>query len=144
MSNEFHDPDTEEVLHAGDRHPADSGGGLTGATGALTPDATEEPFVPAELREIADPLRAGRVTEELARHAEHGAERGADDGRGPAVGEPTVLAEESGGYGSSHGLAADDPAYRLDRAPETTQRPSERPGAPQGDTDEYVPEEEHY
>jgi hypothetical protein len=54
------------------------------------------------------------------------------------------MAEESGGYGSSHGLAADDPAYRLDRAPETTQRPSGRPGAPRGDTDEYVPEEEHY
>ena len=31
------------------------GGGMTGATGDLTPDETDAPFVPGELREIADP-----------------------------------------------------------------------------------------
>ena len=31
------------------------GGGLTGATGDLTPDDAEEPFVPAEQRAISDP-----------------------------------------------------------------------------------------
>ena len=30
-----------------------SGGGLTGATGDLTPDGSDEPFVPAERREQA-------------------------------------------------------------------------------------------
>jgi hypothetical protein len=31
------------------------GGGMTGATGDLTPDDADRPFVPAELREISDP-----------------------------------------------------------------------------------------
>jgi len=38
-------------------------GALTGATGSLTPDDVDEPFVPAEQREIADPKRAREVTE---------------------------------------------------------------------------------
>ena len=36
------------------------GGGMTGATGDLTPDDEDEPFVPAERREIA--IRSTRVT----------------------------------------------------------------------------------
>ena len=32
------------------------GGGLTGATGDLTPDDDERPFIPAEQRTISDPL----------------------------------------------------------------------------------------
>ena len=31
------------------------GGGMTGATGDLTPDDAEQPFIPAEQREISDP-----------------------------------------------------------------------------------------
>ena len=40
-------------------------GGLTGATGSLTPSAaeTEEEFVPAETRDINDPRSARRQTE---------------------------------------------------------------------------------
>jgi hypothetical protein len=35
------------------------GGGMTGATGDLTPDDADRPFVPAELRDISDrPPRA--------------------------------------------------------------------------------------
>ena len=30
------------------------GGGLTGATGDLTPDDAEQPFIPAEQRQISD------------------------------------------------------------------------------------------
>ena len=30
------------------------GGGMTGATGDLTPDDADRPFVPAELRDISD------------------------------------------------------------------------------------------
>lgn len=134
-------PDEEEVEHAGDRHPRASGGAMTGATGELTSDASDEPFIPAELREIADPLRAGRMTDELARHAEHEDELRQDRAEGPAAGGPTVLAQESGGYGSSHGLSADDPAYRVDRQPDGSRRVS---GATGGDTDHYPREEERY
>ena len=37
-------------------------GALTGATGSLTPDDIDEPFVPAEQREIADPMHAREAT----------------------------------------------------------------------------------
>lgn len=40
------------------------GGGMTGATGDLTPDAMgTRPFVPAETREMADPGSHADVTE---------------------------------------------------------------------------------
>ena len=36
--------------------PSESGrGGMTGATGDLTPDDAERPFIPAEQREISSP-----------------------------------------------------------------------------------------
>lgn len=36
--------------------PNDAGrGGMTGATGDLTPDDAERPFIPAELREMSEP-----------------------------------------------------------------------------------------
>lgn len=137
-----HHPDTEEVEHAGDRHPRASGGAMTGATGELTSDAAGgEPFIPAELREIADPRRAGRMTDELARHAEHEDELRQDRAEGSPAGGPAGPAQESGGYGSSHGLSADDPAYRMDRQPDGSRRVS---GATGGDTDHYPREEERY
>lgn len=34
-----------------------SGGAMSGATGNLTPADLEEPFVPAESRDVADPAR---------------------------------------------------------------------------------------
>lgn len=141
MSDQHH-PDEEEVEHAGDRHPRASGGAMTGATGDLTSDAAGgEPFIPAELREIADPRRAGRMTDELARHAEHEDERRQDRAEGPAGGERADLGETSGGYGSSHGLSTDDPAYRVDRQPDGSPRVSGQTG---GDTDSYPREEERY
>ncbi len=40
------------------------GGGMTGATGDLTPDhAAQRPFVPAETREVADLEQPAEVTE---------------------------------------------------------------------------------
>ena len=33
-------------------------GGMTGATGSLTPDGADEDFIPAETRELTDPERA--------------------------------------------------------------------------------------
>lgn len=46
----------------GDRNAG--GGGMTGATGDLTPDAMgTRPFVPAETTEIADPAQHADVTQ---------------------------------------------------------------------------------
>jgi hypothetical protein len=42
------------------------GGGMTGATGDLTPDDADRPFVPAELREISDPQQQAEATVEPA------------------------------------------------------------------------------
>jgi hypothetical protein len=49
-----------------------AGGGMTGATGNLTPDNANEDFVPAETRELTDPLP--RPTEES--EADQSIERG--------------------------------------------------------------------
>jgi hypothetical protein len=59
--------------------PNDSGGGgLTGATGDLTPDDAERPFIPAEQRTISDtaPDEATDGTERVA----GGAPPGGHDG----------------------------------------------------------------
>jgi hypothetical protein len=41
------------------RPPNESGGGgMTGATGDLTPDDADRPFIPAELRDISHPEAA--------------------------------------------------------------------------------------
>ncbi|MBA2632019.1 MAG: hypothetical protein H0U86_03280, partial [Chloroflexi bacterium] len=51
-----------------------SGGGMTGATGDLTPDDDHEAFVPAERREISDPEHQADVTTAHGRGApaQHG------------------------------------------------------------------------
>ena len=42
------------------------GGGMTGATGDLTPDDAEHPFIPAEQRDISSPnLSRSRTDDEL-------------------------------------------------------------------------------
>lgn len=43
-------------------HRERGGGGMTGATGDLTPDETGSAFVPGELREVADPEQHADVT----------------------------------------------------------------------------------
>jgi hypothetical protein len=131
-----------EVERTGDPQAHGSGGGLTGASGTLTPDELgPEPFVAAERREVSDPVRAGRVTEEQRRYAAgRDAVAPKDDGTGPAVEGPTVMAQEVGGYGSRHGLSRDDPAYRVDEEPDATPRASQ-PDA--GDTDTYSDTEQH-
>ena len=45
---------------------ADSAGGLTGATGDLTPDEIPDELIPAERREIEDASRQAAVTEAQA------------------------------------------------------------------------------
>ena len=92
------------------------GGGLTGATGDLTPAESDEPFVPAERREQEGERTQGSVTYHQASTApaqlgEVG-NPGGEDTRGP-----TNLAERESGYGSEHGLSPNDPAYRMEVDP---------------------------
>jgi hypothetical protein len=51
-----------------DREPS-SGGGMTGATGDLTPDEIQRDFEPGEWREASDPAHQGDVTRSHASHA---------------------------------------------------------------------------
>ncbi len=99
------------VAAVSDRTDA-SGGGLTGATGHLTPDASERPFVPAERREMED--RQGEVTASPARLT---AEELSQEGNPVVAGDATDLAQAAGGYASRSGLAGDDPAYRMEQRP---------------------------
>ena len=126
---------------------AAGGGGMTGATGDLTPDDADQPFVPAELREISDPEHQADVT------AAHGRAAPAQHGD---LGEPGEepqgqgVAPRDAGYGSGHGLSSADPAYRMEsrpdpdaaephrRHPEGERRPAE------GDGDEFADREEHF
>ena len=47
-----------------------SGGGLTGATGDLTPDTDQRDFEPGEWREASDPAHQADVTRAQASHAQ--------------------------------------------------------------------------
>ncbi|HEX2141480.1 MAG TPA: hypothetical protein VHK28_04280 [Candidatus Limnocylindria bacterium] len=103
-----------------DRFPApaadgDGLGGLTGATGNLTPDDPDDEFVPAETREIGDPRTARDLT---AASYERGEKRRAESSDAPGrlvdEGERTAPNDRDGGYGSEHGLAGSDPAYRFE------------------------------
>ena len=49
--------------------PDRSGGGLTGATGDLTPDTIQRDFEPGEWREANDPAHHADVTRSNASHA---------------------------------------------------------------------------
>ena len=50
--------------------PAQSGGGLTGATGDLTPDGIQRDFEPGEWREASDSAHQADVTRAQASHAQ--------------------------------------------------------------------------
>ena len=101
-------------------------GALTGATGDLTPDDVDEPFVPAEQREIADPKRAREVTASVHRRA---AQRQAEaNDAGSLIGEEGIAPNDrDGGYGTARGLAPDDPAYRMEERPEMVEEPAQAP-----------------
>ena len=100
------------------------GGGLTGATGDLTPDDSDGPFVPGERREVEDETTRANVT------FRQGASAPAQQGEvGDPEGDlhesgPTELAQRESGYGSEHGLTPDDPAYRMEVNPPAA--PAER------------------
>ena len=50
--------------------PSQSGGGMTGATGDLTPDTVQRDFEPGEWREASDPSHQADVTRSQASHAQ--------------------------------------------------------------------------
>ena len=103
------------------------GGGLTGATGDLTPDESEGAFVPGERREVEDETSRANVT--FRQGASAPAQQGeVGDPKGdPIEGGPTELAQRESGYGSEHGLTPDDPAYRMEVNPPAA--PDDRRGA---------------
>jgi hypothetical protein len=101
-------------------------GAMTGATGSLTPDDADEPFVPAEQREIADPSLARGVTAAVHRRATR--RQAEPNPAGTLIGEDVIAPNDrDGGYGSARGLAPDDPAYRMEERPETVQPPVRGP-----------------
>jgi hypothetical protein len=89
------------------------GGGLTGATGDLTPDESAEPFEPAERREVDDPDARGRVTYERAIRSAATTDDAGQPGWGPDTGDATDAPRDAG-YGSTHGLSPADDAYRME------------------------------
>ena len=92
------------------------GGGLTGATGDLTFEENDRPFVTGEAREVADAAKRGDVTAAQIRRAP--AQTGEiGDPAGRPEGGATTLAQGDGGYATSQGLDPDDPAYRMERHP---------------------------
>jgi hypothetical protein len=94
------------------------GGGMTGATGDLTPAESDDAFIPGERREIAGDEERARVTQAQGASAPAQLGETGDPGT-PAVESrgPTNLAERESGYGSQHGLSPDDPAYRMEQHP---------------------------
>ncbi len=123
---------------------------MTGATGSLTPDQADAEFVPAETREISDPATARDLTDAAHRRAAIRREDEPDEpGRLIERGERTAPNDRDGGYGSEHGLAADDPAYRMEESAGASgqgepaaRRPVRRPRL--GGDELHRPEEEHF
>ena len=103
-----------------DRQEHVGGGGMTGATGDLVPERTDEAFDPGERREAEDPVHHADVTESQGRQA--AAQQGGtgDPGHSLPVGGPTNMASRDDGYGSERGLNPEDPAYRMETHPSPT------------------------
>ena len=90
------------------------GGGLTGATGDLTFEENDRPFVTGESQEFGDPARHADVTAAQIRRAP--AQRGeTGDPTDRPEGGLTNMATRDDGYASKAGLNPDDPAYRMER-----------------------------
>jgi hypothetical protein len=93
------------------------GGGLTGATGDLTPDDPRDALVTGERREIEDPEARAHVTWEQGRNAPSQRGEVGEPGEDRLEGGLTNRAERESGYASEHGLSPDDPAYRVEIHP---------------------------
>ena len=120
-------------------------GGLTGATGSLTPCDPDDEFVPAETREISDPHAARRITADAHRRADDRGAGSPDHPEGPdQVRDDRPQATRSGGYGSGSGLSTEDPAYRIEeRAVPPPDKETSGDTVLGGDT-RSDPEDEHF
>ncbi|HEX5579000.1 MAG TPA: hypothetical protein VFY43_04970 [Candidatus Limnocylindria bacterium] len=124
--------------------PRAEGGGLTGATGDLTSDLPDEDFVPAETRELTDPQAARQLTAATHRRAEARRTERVEPGQLLERGDQTAPNDRDGGYGSAKGLAADDPAYRMEEHATPAAQPSARRGETVlGGDEQRDPEDEH-
>ncbi|HEX6473807.1 MAG TPA: hypothetical protein VF114_01810 [Candidatus Limnocylindria bacterium] len=120
-------------------------GGMTGATGDLTSDNPDEDFIPAETRELNDPAAARQLTAGAHRRAESHRNEHAEPGQLLERGDRTAPNDRDGGYGSSKGLGADDPAYRMEEHA-TPAQPAKPPAAHEtvlGGDERRDPEDEH-
>lgn len=91
-----------------------SGGGLTGATGHLTPDDPTDAFEPGELKEVAGADAQADVTVSQGSQAPAQAGDLGDPGGELEEGGRTNMATRESGYGSEHGLSPEDPAYDME------------------------------
>jgi hypothetical protein len=79
-----------------------SSGGMTGATGDLTPDEIQRDFEPGEWREASDPAHQGDVTRAHASHAH------SDRGNVPPEAPETPPAEGETGEVRESRIGGDD------------------------------------
>jgi hypothetical protein len=70
------------------------GGGMTGATGDLTPDDAPREFEPGELREVSDPMHQAEVTQAQGARAPALTGDIGDPGGDLEVGVPAVVEPE--------------------------------------------------
>ena len=120
---------------AGPRGADADAGGMTGATGELTPPDANDAFVPAERREASGTERQADVTA-----AFHRAGTSEDDPNPIEAGGPTELAQREMGYGAPQGLAPNDPAYRMERHPSASEAEAPAGPAPRGPMPDGEPE----
>ncbi len=120
-----------------------SSGGMTGATGDLTPDTIQSDVEPGELREVSDPAHQADVTQAQAARAPAQSGEVGSPGDDHTGGGPTELATRESGYGSEHGLSPDDPAYRMERRPRPKPEPDRGRGQRDGG-DQRTDHEEHF
>jgi hypothetical protein len=120
-------------------------GGMTGATGNLTPSDPDDEFVPAETREISDPHAARRITAETHRRGEDRGARQTDPTGPEATDDSKPQQTRGGGYGSGGGLSEEDPAYRMEERalPARDEEQAPEAGPILGGDERHDPEEEH-
>jgi hypothetical protein len=122
-----------------------SSGAMTGATGDLTPDDSDDEFVPAERREMTDPRHQADVTAAQGRLAPAQAGDIGEPGEDRPVRGPTNLASRESGYGSEHGLSPNDPAYRMEARPAPARSEGSRPrDDSEVGGDEFADHEDHF
>ena len=121
---------------------------MTGATGELTPESSQDAFVPAERREASSADHQADVTATFNREGARLVEEGAD-----AVGEPDPADDAAGRSEAPRGLPSHDPAFRMERHPSASeteeaggdrQRPDAEGDPRLGGDVQRDPKEEHF